>query len=139
MSKNPQNWWKSTKIANIDRKSLHIFGATWRISMTFSGKIWLMIILKVTKNQDFTLFLEDTFSEKSKKLCQTDLPAFSELIEYNMRNIFPEKSYTKWAEKLLQDLFLKNQNWACFWIKSVKSYSLLLLYAKLRATKIYWN
>ena len=69
-----------------------------------------MIILKVTKNQDFTLFLEATFSEKPKEVCQTDLPAFLELIEYNMRNIFPEKSYTKWAEKLLQDLFLKNQN-----------------------------
>ena len=32
--------------------------------MKFSGKMCLMIILKVTKNQDFTLCLEDTIFEK---------------------------------------------------------------------------
>ena len=32
--------------------------------MKFSKKICLMIILKVTKNQGFTLSLEDTFFEK---------------------------------------------------------------------------
>ena len=32
--------------------------------MKFSGKICLKIILKVTKNQGFTLSLEDTFSER---------------------------------------------------------------------------
>ena len=32
--------------------------------MKFSGKMFLMIILKVTKNQGFTLPLEDTFFEK---------------------------------------------------------------------------
>ena len=32
--------------------------------MKFSEKIWFMIILKVTKNQDFTLSLEDTLFEK---------------------------------------------------------------------------
>ena len=32
--------------------------------MKFSGKMWLMIILKVTQNQGFTLSLEDTFFEK---------------------------------------------------------------------------
>ena len=29
----------------------------------FQGKLWLMIILKVTKNQGFTLSLEDSFME----------------------------------------------------------------------------
>ena len=52
------------KIANIDRKIIHIFWTTWGISMKFSGKMWLMIILKVTKNQSITLFLEDTVFEK---------------------------------------------------------------------------
>ena len=52
------------KIVNIDRESLHVFWTTWGISMRFSGKIWLMIILKVTKKQDFTLSLEDIFFEK---------------------------------------------------------------------------
>ena len=35
---------------------------------------------------------------------------FGQLIEYNMKNIFPEKSYTKCGEKLLSDSFLKNHN-----------------------------
>ena len=34
--------------------------------MKFSAKMRLMIILKVTKNQSFTLSLEDTFFEKSQ-------------------------------------------------------------------------
>ena len=52
------------KIANIDREILHIFWRTSEALMEFSGKIWLSIILKVTKNQGFTLSLEDTFFEK---------------------------------------------------------------------------
>ena len=32
--------------------------------MKFSGKMCLMIILKVTKNKGFTLSLEDTYFEK---------------------------------------------------------------------------
>ena len=44
------------QIANIDREILHIFWTTWEISM----KMWLMIILKVTKTQSSTLSLEDT-------------------------------------------------------------------------------
>ena len=32
--------------------------------MKFSGKMYLEIILKATKNQGFTLSLEDTFFEK---------------------------------------------------------------------------
>ena len=32
--------------------------------MKFSGKMWLMIILKFTKNQGLTLSLEDTLSDK---------------------------------------------------------------------------
>ena len=40
--------------------------------------MWLMIISKVTKNQDFTLSLEDTFLEKPQggvKGAQIDLSA----------------------------------------------------------------
>ena len=59
MSKNSENQWKSMKIANIDGESLH----TWGISMKIFGKKWLMIILKVTKNQGFTPSLEDKFLE----------------------------------------------------------------------------
>ena len=52
------------KIANIDREIVHIYWTTWGNSMKFSGKMCLKIILKVTKNQGFTFYLEDTFSEK---------------------------------------------------------------------------
>ena len=49
---------KMAKIINIDGENFHIFWMTWRILMKFSGKMWRMIILKVTKNQGFTLSLE---------------------------------------------------------------------------------
>ena len=34
--------------------------------MKFSGNMWLMIVLKVTRKQGFTISLEDTFFEKSQ-------------------------------------------------------------------------
>ena len=52
------------KIANIDTESLHILWTTSKMSMKFSEKMWLMIILKVTENQDCTLSSKDTFLEK---------------------------------------------------------------------------
>ena len=52
------------KIANIAREIIYNFWTTWVISMKFSGKMCLIIILKVTKNQGFILYLEDTFFEK---------------------------------------------------------------------------
>ena len=36
---------------------------------------------------------------------------FGHLIEYNTRNIFLEKSYTKCGGNIVPNLFLKNQNW----------------------------
>ena len=35
---------------------------------------------------------------------------FGQLIEYDIRNIFLEKSYTKWSGKTIPRPFLKNQN-----------------------------
>ena len=43
--------------------------------MKFSGKMWLMIILKATKKYRFTLSLEDAFLEKP----QIDPSTFSGL------------------------------------------------------------
>ena len=63
------------KIDNINREILHIFWTTWGISMKFSGKMWLIIILKVTKEQSFILSLEDTFFEKPQG-GQIDLQPF---------------------------------------------------------------
>ena len=45
---------------------------TRAISMEFSGKMYLMIILKVTKNQGFNVSLEDIFFEKLQGWGQID-------------------------------------------------------------------
>ena len=50
-------------IANIDREFLHIFWMTWGTSMKFSGKMWLIITLKVTKDQGFILCRGCNFSK----------------------------------------------------------------------------
>ena len=42
--------------------------------MKFSGKMYLMIILTVSKNQGFTLSLEDTFFKKPQR-SQIDPPS----------------------------------------------------------------
>ena len=80
------------KIANIDRESLHIFWTTWGISMKFSEKMWLMTILKVTKNQGFTLFLENTFLEKPQGVKLTP-PAFLELKTQDFRGSRTLRTY----------------------------------------------
>ena len=44
--------------------------------MTFSGKMWLMIIIKLKKKQKqgFILSLKNTFLEKPEEECQTESP-----------------------------------------------------------------
>ena len=37
-----------------------------------------------------------------------------QLVKYNMRNIFLEKSYRKYGGEKLPDPFLKTQNWEYF-------------------------
>ena len=54
---------------------------------------------------------------------------FGQLIGYNMKNIFLEKSLIKCGKRPLSkdplspDPFLKNQNWAYLWINSLKFYT----------------
>ena len=48
---------KLAKFAKINERNLHIFCTIWWVSMEFSGEMSLMIILKVTKNQVFSLSL----------------------------------------------------------------------------------
>ena len=56
--------------------------------MKFLGKMWLIIILKVTKSQVFILSLEDTFLEKPQGEGQVD-PSPSRLrTKRNKRKIF---------------------------------------------------
>ena len=70
------------KKANIDGENLHIFWTTSGIlMMTFSGKMWLTIILKLKfkkknkKKQGFILSLKNTFLEKPGGECQTEPPS----------------------------------------------------------------
>ena len=57
---------------------------------------------------------------ETKKFCQ--------LIEYNMRNIFLEKSYTKcWGETIPRP-FIKNWNWPYPWINSLTFYTVCFYY-----------
>ena len=46
-----------------------------------------------------------------------------QLLEYNLRNFFLEKSYTKCGGETIPSPFLKNQNWAYLWINVLKFYS----------------
>ena len=73
MSKNPKNRWR----VNIDGENLPIFWTTWGILITFSGKIWLMIILKKQKQkkQGLILSLKNTILEKPEGKCQTEHPS----------------------------------------------------------------
>ena len=60
---------------------------------------------------------------------------FGQLIENNMKKIFPEKSYTKCGE---ERPFSKKSKLSISLDQYFKVlYSLFLLYAKLRAVKIY--
>ena len=63
-----------------------------------------------------------------------------QLIECNMRNILLEKSYSKCGGETSSRPIsekLKLSTFSTQWSKVL--YSLFLLYAKLRAIKIYWN
>ena len=57
-----QKIWKVD--ANIPEENVRIFWTTPGISMKFSGKMWFSMILKVAKNQGFTLFQDNRFLEK---------------------------------------------------------------------------
>ena len=67
------------KRADIDGEYLHIFWKTWEILITFSGKMWLMIILKLKfkkkQKQGLILSLKNTFLDKPGGECQTEPPS----------------------------------------------------------------
>ena len=64
---------------------------------------------------------------------------FGQLIEYNMKNIFLEKSYTKCGGEIIPRRFSKSKLGVSLDEYSKVLYSLSLLYAKLRTLVIYWN
>ena len=76
-------------------------------------------------------------SNISRSKCN-EVMKFGQLIEYNMRNIFLEKSYTKYSEELILRLFSKKSELSISMDQQYKVlYSLFLLNAKLRAIKVY--
>ena len=59
-------------------------------------------------------------------------------MEYNMRNIFFEKSYTKYGEEIIPKLFSKKSELSKSLNQQFKVlYTLFLLHIKLRAIEIY--
>ena len=65
---------------------------------------------------------------------------FGQVIEYKMRNIFVEKSYTKCAaETIPRPLSKKSKLSMSLDQKCKVSNSLFLLYVNLRAIEIQWN
>ena len=61
---------------------------------------------------------------------------FGQLIEYNMRNIFREKSFTKCVEETFSRPFKSKLSITLDQLSKVL-YSLFLLYSKLSAVEIY--
>ena len=65
---------------------------------------------------------------------------FTQLIEYNMRNIFLEKSYSNCGvETIPRPFSKKNKLNISFDQYSKVLYSLFSLYVKLRTIETYWN
>ena len=65
---------------------------------------------------------------------------FGQLIEYNKRNIFLEKSYTKCSGETIPRPFSKKSKLSISLDQYSKVlYSLFLLYVKLRGVEIYCN
>ena len=60
-----------------------------------------------------------------------------QLIEYNTRNIFIEKLYTKYGGEASPRSFHKNQNWTYLWTNSLKCYK-VCFYCMFKS-KIYQN
>ena len=103
---------KLIKLANIDDKNLHIFWKTWAISIKSSGKMCLMIILKVTKKQCVTPSLENKVLEKPQGKSKIDsLQIFQSYIrDYKNWNhfliFFFCKCTVEMENKLIQSVIL---------------------------------
>ena len=78
------------KIANIEKENLHVLWTTWEISIKLLENMWLIIILKVTKKQRFTLSLENTFFEKPEG-ASIDPPSRSAFLGLRTPGKYPGK------------------------------------------------
>ena len=55
------------KIVNTDKENLNMFPTPWGISIKFSEKMSLMMVLKVTKIKGFTHLLENAVLEQQQR------------------------------------------------------------------------
>ena len=70
--------------------------------MKFSGNMWLMILSKVTKNQGFTLPLEDTFFKKPQGRGESNWPPSRSRVKILAKvNLFGYDVFVWWIIKLL--------------------------------------
>ena len=77
--------------------------------MKFSGKMWLMVILKLTRNQGVALLLEDTEMEKPQ-VGGVKLTIFKNEDKF-FQNIFMEKFYshkTEWSNSQKKALLVES-------------------------------
>ena len=97
-------------------------------------KIWLISEFMTLQPGQQTIVIHILPNISRSKGNQTK--KFGQLIEYNMRNIFQEKSYTKWGGENSSRPFSKKSNLRISPDQQSKVlYSLFLLYAKLRTIK----
>ena len=100
MSKNPKNWLKSKRIANIDREILHNFWMTWGIPMKFSGNIRLdEDVLKTSWRHLSPSSSKDVFKSSSRRLHQNEyIP---------LTHTSPEEVFKTSSRRLDQDQYTR--------------------------------
>ena len=108
---------------------LFFVGMCWSSeTLWHSGMCWsneTLLVLSFTKNVCFYLCYFTVYGI-NKLFILIKMKLFVILfilIEYNIQNIFLEKSYTKCGGETIPDSFLKNLIWAYFWIDCLKFYT----------------
>ena len=121
----------SLKMVNAFSFSLKLFWSskylnfsTWLFGQVENGLIRKVILISkfiTSQPGKQTIAIQILIASRSKDNRAVE---FGWLIECNMRNIFLEKSYTKFSgETECPDPFLKDQNWEHVWINSLKSHT----------------
>ena len=91
----------------------------------------------MTSQPDKQTILIHIFPNISRRKCNQTMK-LGQLIKYNMRNTFVEKSYTKCGGETILRPFSKKSKLSYLCINSPKVlYSLFLLYANLRSIELY--
>ena len=108
---------------------LFFVGMCWSSeTLWHSGMCWsneTLLVLSFTKNVCFYLcyFMVYGINKLFILIKMRLFVILFILIEYNIQNIFLEKSYTKCGGETIPDSFLKNLIWAYFWIDCLKFYT----------------